>query len=52
MRFSLLTAKFPRFFRISQVEKNIAVMVSDGTLYAKVDRPANLVTFAKRKVNE
>ena len=34
------------------MEKNIAVLVSEGSLYAKVDRPANQVAFAKPKVSK
>lgn len=35
---------------VRQLEKNIATLVSDGSLYAKVDRPANQVSFSKPKV--
>lgn len=37
---------------VAELEKNVATLVSEGSLYARVDRPANQVSFAKPKVAE
>ncbi|GMH83870.1 hypothetical protein TrST_g9401 [Triparma strigata] len=35
-----------------EVEKNLSNMVSDGDIYAKIDRPNDLIRFSKQKSSE
>ena len=35
-----------------QTEKHISQMVSNGTLYAKIDRPKDIVRFMKKRSEE
>jgi hypothetical protein len=37
---------------VNQLEKNIATLVSEGSLYARINRPSDEVCFAKPKVRE
>ena len=37
---------------VAEVEKTMSAMVSDGDIYARIDRPADIVNFAKDKEKE
>lgn len=37
---------------VSELENNISTLVSEGALYARIDRPANQVSFAPTKIAE
>jgi 26S proteasome regulatory subunit N5 len=37
---------------VKQLETEIAAMVSNGTVYAKIDRPADIIRFEQKKSSE
>jgi 26S proteasome regulatory subunit N5 len=37
---------------VKQLEGEIASMVSNGTVYAKIDRPADIIRFEQKKSSE